>query len=135
MNLESLSWTQCGLILCALGSIAYFYSQRRVIADRAGAILMTAAIVAVVILCILVSAIVAAVAIVAVRRDRKRHFFVCTSEQLHATAALERRFEAIRRERGIDRHGRLLPLPREPRDVAPEDVVDLRKYSIRRQAL
>lgn len=56
-----------------------------------------------------------------------------STQQLHAGAKLERTFEAMRRERGIDRHGRLLPVRRGPRGET--EVIDLSKYSVRRQAL
>jgi hypothetical protein len=134
MNTESEIWA--GLIVCAIGTVVCFgVGYGRAIADFVGAAFMWTAIIVIGALCILVSAVIGVAATLAVRRDRKRDIVIDPRplERLHAAAALERRFEAIRRERGIDKHGRLLPERRGPH--TPAEVIDLNRYAIRRQAL
>lgn len=132
MNLQSLDWTSCGLMVCAFGAVVCLTWS--FLADRIGALAMVTALVVVVALCVLVSALVSITSWRLTRGDRKRDRVVDprSVQLLRRGAKLERQFEAIRRERGIRKDGRLLPERRGPRDTS--EIVDLRRYQIPRQA-
>lgn len=62
---------------------------------------------------------------------------VRTSQQRQAGIEIQRQWDAIRQERGVDQHGRL---KRAPRSLAAYElpyagtVIDIREYAVRRQA-